>query len=184
MREYRWTGLLRRDGGSILMIVFGILLAIEPDFASAALSAAAGWILIAAGVTALVAGFVGGLDLGSVIAGALLLAAGRWLHRNPLMIASVFGVLLGFLVLSQGWRAAMDASRARRRGGFWIPGTVLAAAELLVGLRLIGSPLSASRLMLRGAGVIMVICGICTLTARYTGRKRIRENSRIIDADE
>lgn len=182
-KENGWQDLLRREGGSILMTVFGLLLALVPDLASAALSAAAGWILIAAGVAALIVGFVGTRSPGSILFGALLLLAGRWLHRSPLMITSVIGVVLGLLVLSQGLRTARKAGWTRRAGGFWIPGTVLAAAELLVGLRLIFTPVSASRLVLRIAGILMAICGGCALAAAYRGTRHMDGDSRIIDAD-
>ena len=100
MRDFNWKDLLRYESGSILMILCGVILTIKPDTASALISAVIGWLLIAAGVAALIAGFAGGFGTGSVVTGAVLLIAGAWLHRNPLMIASVLGVVLGLLVLS------------------------------------------------------------------------------------
>ena len=46
------------------------------------------------------------------------------------------------------------AQRSKRGGGFWIPGAVLAVLEALVGIRLILSPLSVSRLVLTIGGAI------------------------------
>lgn len=184
MKDFDWRNLLRSEGGSILMIVFGVLLTVKPDLASAAVSAVGGWALIAVGVAFLVSGFTGGVKGGKIAVGALLLLAGSWLHRNPLMIASVIGVVLGLLVLSQGWQQAKEARWAKRGGGFWIPGAVLAVLELLVGVRLILSPLSLSRLVLSIAGIVMVVCGVCNVVAHYKNVKYIPRPGDIIDADE
>lgn len=184
MKDFDWRSLLRYEGGSILMIVFGVLLTMKPDLASAAVSAVAGWALIAVGVAFLVSGFVDGLRLGRVVFGGLLLMAGSWLHRNPLMIASIIGVGLGVLVLSQGMQAAREAQWTKRGGGFWIPGTVLAVLELIVGIRLILSPLSVSRLVLSLAGIAMVVCGACNVVAHYKNVRYIPDADGIIDADE
>lgn len=184
MKDFDWRNLLRHEGGSILMIVFGVLLTMKPDLASAAVSAVAGWALIAIGVAFLIGGLANGLHIGRVAAGALLLMVGSWLHRNPLMIASLIGVGLGILVLSQGWQAAKEAQWTKRGGGMWIPGAVLAVLELLVGVRLILSPLSLSRLVLSIAGIAMVICGACNVVAHYKNVKYIPDSSGIIDADE
>ena len=50
MRDFNWKELLRNEGGSVLMILGGVLLAIKPDAASALISAVIGWLLIAAGI--------------------------------------------------------------------------------------------------------------------------------------
>lgn len=183
MRNLDFKDILRRESGSILTILGGVLLVLRPDTASALLSAVAGWALIAVGVAALIAGFTGSSG-GSVVTGAVLLLAGAWLHRNPLMIASVLGFVVGFLVLRQGLRAMKDAQRSKRGGGFWIPGAVLAVLEALVGIRLILSPLSVSRLVLTIGGVALIIIGACNLVTHYRATRYIPESGGIIDADE
>lgn len=184
MRTIDWKRLLREQSGSVLMIVFGAILAVNPDSASALLSAVAGWLLIAVGVALLIGGFVSGPGVGAILQGAFLLLLGAWLHRHPLLIASVLGFLLGILALRQGRQMAKAAQRIKRSGGFWIPGAVLAALELIVGVRLIFSPLSASRLVLTIAGIAMVLCGVADLAAHYKGSKYIPGSSRVIDAEE
>ena len=184
MRNLDWKELLRREGGSILTILCGVLLVLKPDTASALLSAVAGWALIAVGVAALIAGFAGDFGIGSVVTGAVLLLAGTWLHRNPLMIASVLGFVAGFLVLRQGINAMKDAQRSKRSGGLWIPGAVLAVAEALIGLRLLLSPLSISRLVLSIGGLVLIAIGVCNLVNHSRSRRYIPKTGGIIDADE
>ena len=183
MRNLDWKALLRQEGGSLLMILCGVILVLKPDTASALLSAVAGWALIAVGVAALIGGFTGSPG-GSVVTGAVLLLSGAWLHRNPLMIASVLGFVVGFLVLRQGIRAMKDAQRSKRNGGLWIPGAVLAVLEALIGVRLLLSPLSISRFVLSIGGIALIVLGACNLVAHYRSTRYIPEPGGIIDADE
>lgn len=184
LKNLDWRSMLRCESGSVLMIVFGLLLAMNPDIASAMVSTVLGWAIIAAGVAMLISGFTAGENMGSIVMGAVLLIAGSWLHRHPMMIASVLGVILGVVVLKQGWQAAKDAQRIKHGGGMWIPGAVLAVAELLIGARLIFSPLSISRLVLTVAGIAMVVCGVCNLVAYHKSTQYIPGQGHIIDADE
>ena len=183
MKNLDWKAFLRREGGSLLTILCGVILVMRPDTASALLSAVAGWALIAAGVAALIAGFTGSSG-GSIVTGAVLLMAGAWLHRNPLMIASVIGFVAGFWVLRQGLKAMKDAQRSKRNGGLWIPGAVLAVLEALIGVRLMLSPLSISRMVLSIGGLALIAIGACTLAAHYKSTRYIPEPGGIIDADE
>lgn len=183
MKNLDWKEFLRREGGSILTILCGVILVMRPDTASALLSALAGWALIAVGVAALIGGFTGSSG-GSIVTGAVLLVAGAWLHRNPLMIASVLGFVAGFWVLRQGLKALKDAQRSKRNGGLWIPGAVLAVLEALIGVRLMLSPLSISRMVLSIGGLALIAIGACTLAAQYKSTRYIPEPGGIIDADE
>lgn len=182
MKAFDWRELLRYESGSVLMVIFGVLLTFKPDFASGMVSAVLGWMLIAMGVAALVAGFVGRLGLGTIISGVLMLLTGSWFHRNPLMIASAIGLLLGILMLSQGWRELRNSTRTKRAGGFWIFDAILAVVEIAIGIRLILSPLLVSRVVLSVCGIIMAVCGVCNLTAFGQSRKYIQD-SNIIDAE-
>lgn len=184
MKNLNWNDVLRGESGSLVMILCGVILVLRPDTASALIAALAGWAMIAVGVAALICGFTGAMGGGSILSGAVLLLAGTWLHRNPLMIASVLGFVVGFAVLRQGIRAMGDAQRSKRCGGFWIPGAVLAVVELLAGVRLILSPLSISRMVLSVGGVVLIVCGACSLVAHYKRIRYIPPSDGIIDADE
>lgn len=184
MSGINWKFTSRSQGGSVLMIVCGALLALSPDSASAILSVVIGWALIVMGVMLIVGGFVSGREWGSIGQGALFLICGSWLHRNPLMIASVLGLVLGVVAVRRGWQGAKNAQRIKRSGGMWIPGAVLAALELIVGVRLILSPLSVSRLVLTLAGIAMAACGAWELISQNRGKKYIPGDYNIIDADK
>ncbi len=184
MGNFNWRSLFKLEGGSIWLILAGLVLAIKPDLATAAVSAVLGWVLILCGVVTLVVGFVVRLGLGTIISGGLLLAAGSWLHRSPMMIATVLGLVVGGLLLSQGFEAVGDALRLRRRGGFWISTAVIAVLMALLGLRMIFSPLGLSRLAMRLAGITMVICGITNRISHSRAVAVYESGSNIIDAEE
>lgn len=184
MKGINWKFRHRSNLGSILMIVFGAVLVMNPDSASALVSAILGWGLVIVGAVLLVGGILDGREGGSIGQGVLFLLVGSWLRRNPLMIATVVGVLLGLTAVQHGWRALENAQRSKRNGGFWIPGAVLAAVELLVGVRLIFSPLSVSRVVLTLAGIAMAACGIWELISRRREKKYIPGTPNIIDADQ
>ena len=183
MKGFDWKNILRFDSGAVLMILCGAVLALKPDAATALISVVLGWGLIAIGVGCLIAGFTGD-GFGPIFTGALALLWGSWLHRNPLVIASFLGTVLGILVLTQGWKGMREVHRRRRIGGFWVLTAVVPVVEFLVGIRLIFSPMSASRMVLSICGIVMVICGICSLVSRYRVTKYIPEYDGIIDADE
>ena len=148
------------------------------------ISAVLGWLLIAAGVVMVLAGVIGGVEVVTILQGAFLLLAGSWLHRHPLMIASVLGTVLGLTALCQGWRKAKRARRTRLYGGFWAWDAGVAVLELLAGLVLILVPLSLSRLVVTLAGIFMVICGAADLAASRKGGCDLDGSDNIIDADK
>ncbi len=184
MRDFDWRGMLRFQGGSVLMIVCGGILTVCPDSASVLISALLGWLLIVLGVAMLIAGVIGGIEAVTMVQGICLLVAGAFLHRHPLLIASVLGVVLGLLALRQGWRGAKRAQRIKRCSGFWVVDAVVAVLELLVGVRLIFAPLSVSRLVLTIAGIALVLCGAADLAASWRGGRFLGESDNIIDADK
>ena len=184
MKGINWKSMHRSNLGSILMIVFGAVLVMNPDSASALVSAILGWGLLVVGVALVIGGFLDGRDGGSIGQGLLFAVVSSWLRRNPLMIAKVVGVLLGLTAVQHGWRALENAQRSKRNGGFWVPGAVVAAVELLVGVRLIFSPLSVSRVVLTLAGIAMAACGIWELISRRREKKYIPGTPNIIDADQ
>lgn len=183
MNEFDWRSLLRFHGGSLLMIIIGAVLTISPDSASVLVSAVLGWLLIAVGVMMLLAGILGGIEVMTIIQGTVLIMAGAWLHRHPLMIASVLGIVLGLTALSQGWKKGKRAMRLKMYGSFWLWDAGVAALELLAGLVLILTPLSLSRAVVSAAGIFMVVCGVLDLLSTRKNGGGPGSYSNIIDAE-
>ena len=183
MNKFDWRSLLRFHGGSLLMILFGAVLTISPDSASVLVSAVLGWLLIAVGVMMLLAGILGGIEVMTILQGVVFIMAGAWLHRHPLMIASVLGIVLGLTALSQGWKKGKRAMRLKMYGSFWLWDAGMAALELLAGLVLILTPLSLSRAVVTVAGIFMVVCGVLDLLSTRKNGGGPGNYSNIIDAE-
>ena len=176
----------RSELGSILLIVFGFILLLDPDLGSAALATVLGWVLVAVGAVGLILDTpvkVGMFRLGGSI---LELIGGIWLLKNPLALAKLLGIGLGLLLVNQGSNALRDAASVRSCGGSFLPGTLFGGFMLLAGLGLVFSPLGASRLVMAVAGLVMILCGIGNLISHRRSQRYIRdhETPRIIDAEE
>lgn len=181
MKSINWKNLFRMEIGSIIMILFGAVMVCNPDFGSATVSKVLGWILVGAGAAGLLINVLGKLGAGGIVGSAVTLCVGIYLLKNPLMLASLLGVLLGVLLASQGLGALRDALRLKHGGSTWIPGAVLAAFMLLCGVRLILSPLTTSRLVMTVVGIIMIVCGVGNLIGRFRANKYIPGDDKIID---
>lgn len=187
MKKINWKKLFRMEVGSIFLILFGAVLLMNPDFGSAAVAAILGWILIGGGIVGLVIGFLSwpGLGIGELVGSCILLGSGIYLLKNPLMLASLLGILLGILLASQGIGALGDALRVKRYGGTFLPGLILGVAMVALGLYLVFSPMATSRIVWTVAGLVMVACGIGNLLSHRKATKFIHSaNETIIDADE
>lgn len=187
MKNLDFRKILRMETGSVILIIFGLILILNPDFGSAAVAAVLGWVLCGAGIAGLVIGFLSwpGLGVGELVVSGLLLGAGVYLLRNPMMLASILGLLLGVLLAVQGLGAVRDALRVRARGGFWYASLVFAVITLVAGLGLIFSPLTTSRLVMTVAGIVMIACGVGNLVNHTRAEKYLNSgDGKIIDADE
>ena len=193
MNQLNLKKLFRFEVGSVFLILFGGILLLNPDFGSAAVSAILGWVLVVGGAAGLLIGVLSwpGLGIAELIGSIILLGGGIYLLRNPLMLASLMGILLGLLLLSQGMGALRDALQVKRYGGRYQLSLILGIGMSALGAYLILSPMATSRFVMTIAGLIMVACGITNLISHrradkyITGsRKKIIGNPDIIDADE
>lgn len=193
MNQLNLKKLFRFEVGSVFLILFGGILLLNPDFGSAAVSAILGWVLVVGGAAGLLIGVLSwpGLGIAELIGSIILLGGGIYLLRNPLMLASLMGILLGLLLLSQGLGALRDALQVKRYGGRYQLSLILGIGMSALGAYLILSPMATSRFVMTIAGLIMIACGITNLISHrradkyITGsRKKIIHNPDIIDADE
>ncbi len=183
MKHIDLRKILRQDTGSVIMIVIGAVLTLSPDIASAAVSALLGWILVGVGAVGLLMGVLDGLGGKSVLGGVIALVLGIFLLKNPMLLAELIGIPIGIFVVSQGVRIFREARQARTRGGMWLPGMIMGVAVLMLGARLILSPLSASRFVVSVGGIVLVVCGLVNIVSHHREPRYI-ENDHIIDADE
>ena len=193
MEKRKLPNLFRLELGSILLVIFGGVLLLNPDFGSAALAGILGWVLVGAGAAGLFIGFTARpmLGIGGIGSSFVTLAFGIYLLRRPLMLAKVIGLVLGLLLLTQGLGALRDALRLKRFGGSCGLSLALGIGMSALGAVLLLSPMTTSRFVMSVAGIVMVACGISNLISHrqankfITGtRKKIIGDPDIIDADQ
>ncbi len=150
--------------GSVCLIAFGIILLLNPDLGSAAAAGLIGWMLIAAGALWLLAGILSGAV--SLLPCVAAFAAGIYLLRHPLSLASLLGLCLGIYLAAQGVMALAEALSLRRGGWEFRPGLIYSVVLLALGIVLIFSPLTTSRLLMCLCGLGMIACGAANLILR------------------
>lgn len=188
MKKLDLKSILMQDFGSVAMIVFGALLLINPDFGSAALSAILGWCLVAAGAIGLLVSILSKprLSGGTILMCAVILWLGIYLLEHPLMLAKILGIAMGVILVKQGASHWMEAKAIQRAGGAFVFPLLIATAILVIGLKLILSPLSTSRLFMTLGGAFLIACGIGNIVQHRKIRGYLEDRDydpNIIDAD-
>ena len=161
-----------------LLILLGLILVVNPDAASAMISAVLGYGLIACGVVCgIIAVFSSRGKIGKGVFAVLLAAAGGWLVRNPLILAAWAGRFLGVLILLN---SLPDLIQAYKQGR----GILFQLISALIGVVLILLPMTTSRLVFTLCGVVVLIIGALMFFDRIRGRRWLKagEDPDIIDA--
>ena len=162
----------------VLLVLLGVLLLASPDSAATRVVRILGWILIVMAVgigawTLTVPGSTVPGVLGAVICGV----GGIWMVTHPLGLAAWVGRLAGIVLVIQGLQDVLYFRS--RQGSLLLP--VLTA---VMGVVLVVLPMTTSRLVFRGIGLVLLIIGGIMLYDRLRKKKQLREpdDPNIIDA--
>lgn len=174
------TKMLRLLAGPALTVVLGLILLLSPDSASALVGRILGWVAV---FIALAEAFGGGKR--SAVKAVIFGIIGVLILRDPLYVAKFLGRVLGLALFMWGFGGI---SRARRvRGQLSVtPGTVLSGAAVIIGLVLFFVPMTTSRLVLSGIGILMIGIGVAEGYDRLRDKKQLEEGSdpNIIDVEK
>ena len=144
----------------VLVILLGLLLLINPDSASALISHLVGGLLIlVAIITSLTALFSQQRRFFKLICALLILNCGIILSRNPLLLASFAGRVVGLLLFIDGFADLLNAHRRDIRGLMPLMVTILGGVLILM-------PMTASRLVFGLCGLAVTVIGIFMLLDR------------------
>ena len=180
--------MLNLAGIPLVLIVVGLILIVSPDSASALVSKVLALVLILHGVVFLISSFTNrrGRQMALLFYAIICLVAGIWLARNPLALAWGIGKFLGILLGLRGIRGVLDALRVKNQGGSYIAGLVLNLLTLAVGLWMLLSPLSPSRILMTVLGIVCLVIGIANLLDVRGQLKALisGDDPNIIDADD
>lgn len=159
--------------GPLCRIALSLVLLFLPDAVSALAGTILGWILLIAGILTGVAVLrQPNRPIRQILCALALVIAGLWLLSNPLALAANLGRLVGILLLSSGALDYFDGQWDNR---------ILSALTALAGAVLLLIPMTASRLVLRGLGLAVLVMAVAALIARLQSPQPPREDQ-IIDA--
>lgn len=170
MKKVKVSEAMNLFGVPVSLMVFGLILLIFPDSASAIIAYGVGGVLLLAGI---VFGAGGLLDrrLSRILWGLVCLSIGGTLLGNPLLLARNVGRFLGILL-------AIEGGDCLRKGNHLFGVIILIAAVALV-----LSPMSLSRLVFSLCGLVVLFIGIGMLIGRLRNQRYLdKGDDNIIDA--
>lgn len=151
-----------------LLVLFGIILLVNPDSASRLIASVVGWVLMAVGVMYAIGTITGsrsGADGQSTAksgtAAAVAIILGAFLTARPLALAAVIGCIVGLGLLLQGIRQL----RIQKN-----PGSIMTT---VAGVLLILLPMTTSRIVFRLCGVAMIVFGGLSLYANFRSKNHL-----------
>lgn len=178
MKQSHFSEKLQLLLAPLVLILLGLVLAVNPDSASALIAKILGWLLAFVGACYGISALVSpNRRAGKVFAAIVLAVAGGWLVKNPLALAAWIGRFIGILLLVNGVSDFGTARRCGVRPGFSL-------ISLVLGVILILLPMTASRFLFRLAGFVVAGVGVAMLLSRLKGKPRLNEpdDPNIIDA--
>ncbi len=160
-------------GNAVLTLILGILLIMVPGVAAGALVSVLGWILLVFGIIYLVMAFrAGGLTAGPVATGLLALASGLALLIKPGVLVSLCGIVLGLFLVIHGFQDLQQARQSKALGYGWKPSMIIAVIKLVMGALVILNPFSTAALLIRMAGIFLVVDALGDLVLVWSASKR------------
>lgn len=172
---------------SVILIILGIMLIINPLEWVALLCRITGILLIASGLFRVGSSLLnlsigGGAEL---IPGIIRLVLGGWITARAEDFVAYITIVLGFIVLLHGFEYIGNGLALKRSGySYWGVLIAIAAVMLLLGIFVMVSPFSAVAITLRIAGTVLIIDGITTIVAAARLKKFVQsmqERSGIIE---
>ena len=173
------TKMLRLLAGPALTVFLGLVLLLSPDSASALVGKILGWVAI---FIALAEAFGEGKQ--SPLKGIFFGIIGVLILRDPLYVAKFLGRVLGLALFMWGFGGIVGARRVGKLS--LTPGTVLSGAVVLLGLVLFLVPMTTSRLLMSGLGILIVIIGLKEGFDRLREKKQLEapDDPNIIDVEK
>ncbi len=154
-------------------LILGILLLLWPGSALRAVSYVAGVIVMAGGITSILAHFrsrnIGGGSAINLIVGIIVTLAGGWIFLHPEDFAAIIPTAIGYLIVLSGITNLLQTftlSRAHYRR--WWLSLLAAVLTIFMGMFLVNHAIGIAATMVRLAGAFLLFNGISDL---WIGRR-------------
>lgn len=158
-----------------LVVLLGLILIFRPDSLTSAIGVAIGLAVAALGCGLLISFFFGHTKDGLRLAGAIILMVlGFAVIKNPLSLTSQLGRFAGILLVLQSVRELSGELTLRSKGMSIVSG--------VVGLVLMLIPVTSSRLVISGCGIVVALMGVGMILEQRKVSRRV-DKDEIIDAE-
>lgn len=158
-----------------LTIFLGLVLLLHPDSVTSILGVAVGIVVALVGCGLLISFFFGNTKDGLRLAAAIILMIlGFAVVKNPLSLASQLGRFIGILLVLQSVRELTGEIPLRSKA--------LSIVTGIAGLVLMLVPMTTSRLLISGCGVLVLVVGIGMLAEVIRENRNGGPKDDIIDA--
>ena len=179
MRKYTPMQLVRLLAVPALTVMMGLILLLSPDTASVLVGKLLGWVFLLMAPVDFFSSRAAGKK--SILRPLFIALIGLWVLANPLSITKMLGRILGLAFLIWGINSFRRTDRQ--------PGslrTLAAGAVTVLGIVLFLLPMTASRLVLGIAGIVIIAIGVTDGYDRLRGKKRLEggDDPNIIDVEK
>lgn len=157
-----------------LTVLLGLILLFRPDSITGAIGTVFGFAVALVGCAMLVSFFFGHTRDGLRLAGAIILMVlGFSIIQRPLALTSQIGRFIGILLMLQSVRQLTGEVTVRSKSMSVVSG--------IVGLVLMLVPVSSSRLLISGCGLVVLLVGLGLMLDKWKSDKHPPKDD-IIDA--
>lgn len=168
-----------------LITALGLILAVNPDSATALVSSIIGWTLILIGAEKAIGKLRGRKVYGGWLLTFVCCFMGLFIVLQPLALAQILGRVLGILLIIRGVGDLKDATMDKEAGLPYRRAMVLALITAGAGFVLAALPLTLTRTVLRLCGLAVASIGTVNLLDKLQNKQKLESgNPNIIDADE
>lgn len=158
---------------AVLTLLLGMILTVSPGMAAATLLRIIGWVLVIAGVVSLLSAMMSRgkpVGQGDLVLGLLQVASGLILLAKPNLLVSLFGVVLGLVLVLHGVKDIQSAREAKALGYNWKLTLAVGLVKLVMAAAVILAPFSTAALVVRVAGICLIVDALADLLVLWRGR--------------
>ena len=168
---------------SIIFILFGLLLFINPDGVITSISLIIGLILLIIGIVELVCYFKDRINYQNILMLSLFfIATGIILISNPNIIATIIPIFIGVCMLALGIQK-IDIAMLIKGTGRWVYILIAGIVTLLCGILLIVNPIKGAFIATKMIGLIIMIYSVLDIIDCLVLKKNVKEINKIIEVE-
>ena len=163
LKKKNFEYILNTFGMPVTLMVFGLVLLLNPDSAAIVITRLLGWVLSMAGILYGIYALIGDEHrrIGRFVTAGVCLILGSTLQFNPLILARNIGRFLGVLLAVEGGHILHKNAGSKTMGILTLVGAVV----------LVMAPMTASRMVFSLCGLVLLCIGGGQLLERLRKKK-------------